>query len=155
MKQLTACFILAFFITTHFAYAETAAPAPAAGTSSASAAPAATSTPLQIKKTEPAAEAPKPPVEVVKSIKSGNYLTRSVDRLGHGFGNVAYSVLEVPYRVGKEMEQTNPVSALVAGSVKGVAWFGLRLVAGAFEAATFFIPINPLIRDFDAGWFNM
>lgn len=171
MKKLMVYFILGFLISSNLVVAEEAVsnaqPSPSAAVAApavSSAAPTPTATvatpaPAKVEtpaaRSAPAEEAPKPPRVEVKSIEPGNYFTRSVDRLGHGIGNIAYSVLEIPYRIGTELERTNPVSAVTAGSIKGVAWFGLRAVAGAIEVVTFLIPMKPLIRDFDAGWFNI
>ncbi len=152
MKKLLAFLILALFISMSTLTAEEAgAPSPETQPSETSAAVEAQTAPTEMEK--PAPEAPKPPQVEVKSIE-GNYLTRSVDRFGHGIGNVALSPLELFYQTGREIEKTHPVAAVTAGSIKGVAWFAMRAAAGAIEAATFFIPMDPLIRDIDTGWFN-
>lgn len=161
MKKLLASLAIVFLASTNVLIAEEAAPVPApaanaAAPAAATPAPAAQPVPAMAKEEvkAPVEEKAKPPRMEVKSVE-GSYFTRSVDRLGHGFGNVAYSPLEIPYQIGKDLERTNPVSAIIAGSIKGVTWFALRAVAGAIEVGTFLIPIQPLVRDFDTGWFNM
>lgn len=152
MKKLLAFLILALFISINTLVAEEAgAPSPETQPSETPAAVETQTVPAEMEK--PAPKAPKPPQVEVKSIE-GNYLTRSVDRFGHGVGNIALSPLEIFYRTGREFERTHPIAAVTAGSIKGVTWFAMRAVAGAIEVATFFIPMDPLIRDIDTGWFN-
>ena len=162
MQKLLTCFVLTFFVAANFVFAEdatqnaaptpaspsatigTPAPAPAA-TSASTTTSTQTSTPTPVSK---------PPHQEMRSVEKTNYFSESADRLGHGFGNIAFSLLEWPYRVGKEMERTDPVAATVTGTAKGLFFLVYRCAAGAVEVATFFLPLKPLIRDFDAGWFN-
>ena len=146
MKKFLSCLVLAFFMATTLLFADNSAPSAALTTPAASSSTDAT---------KPAEQASKPPRVEVRSIESGNYFTHSADRLGHGMGNIAFSLLEWPYQVGRDLEHTNPVSALFAGTVKGVVFTVLRAAAGAVEVVTFFLPMKPLIRDFDTGWFNI
>lgn len=85
---------------------------------------------------------------------SGRCVTCPAEKFGRGVSNIATSPLELPLRIGKEMEQTDPIAGFFAGSLKGVFWFAGRLIAGAFETVTFFIPTKPLICPFDAGWWS-
>ncbi len=98
-----------------------------------------------------AAEAPK--VEAMKpEAKSPGLASGIAEKFGRGLSNIAFSIFEFPYRIGKEMEVTDPIAALGSGALKGVAWAAARLVVGAFDTVTFFIPTRPMIREFDAGW---
>lgn len=90
----------------------------------------------------------------VSAIKSGYCTACPAEKLGRGCSNIALSVLEVPLRVGKEMEKTDPVAGIVSGVFKGVFWTAARLTVGVLEVATFLIPTRPLIREFDAGWWT-
>jgi putative exosortase-associated protein (TIGR04073 family) len=103
-----------------------------------------------------AAPATTPVVAEVKiaNVKKGRCVSCPADKLGRGISNMVLSALEVPLRIGKEMEKTDPTAALVAGTLKGVFWTGARLVVGAFETVTFLIPTKPMISEFDAGWWS-
>ncbi len=99
------------------------------------------------------AQEPKPTHTKVSSGRS-NYFVSSADKLGRGISNVGYSPLEIPYRIAKDIEEVNPLAAFGSGLLKGAGWGVLRLGAGVFDVATFFIPTKPIIRDFNAGWWS-
>ena len=100
------------------------------------------------------AEDAKPQAPAKTEGKHGICLTCPAEKLGRGVSNVVFSPLEIPLRVGKDMEQMDPIAAFFSGSLKGVAWGCARLVAGAFDIATFVIPTRPMISEFDAGWWS-
>lgn len=110
---------------------------------------------------EPQAPAPASPVavatkeEVVKveaAVGHRPWGSGMAEKFGRGVSNIAFSPLEVPYRIGKEMEYVDPIAGFASGALKGTVWFAARLIAGAFDVATFIIPTKPIIREFDAGW---
>ncbi len=80
--------------------------------------------------------------------------TRSAEKLGRGFTNLFFSLVEIPYHVTKEFERTDPVGAVPSGLLKGVSSAIGRACAGVFDVATFFLPSKPIISDFDAGWWT-
>ena len=64
-----------------------------------------------------------------------------IRKLGRGISNVAFGVFEVliqPYRIN---ETEGGVAALTYGVLKGVFYFGGRVVVGAVEIVTFPIPL--------------
>ena len=96
----------------------------------------------------------KAPPATIAEYKSGPCLSCAPEKFGRGLSNALYSPLEIPYRVGKEMERLNPIAAFGSGLIKGTLWFGLRLAVGAFDTVTFFVPTDPIMPDFDAGWWT-
>ena len=62
-------------------------------------------------------------------------------KLGRGLINVVTAVVEIPRQVSTEWTRTDPITGLVVGGVKGVAWGFTRFVTGLYETATFPIPV--------------
>jgi putative exosortase-associated protein (TIGR04073 family) len=80
------------------------------------------------------------------------YLAAASEQVGRGASNVFYSILELPVRIGKEMERTNPIGGFITGILKGAGWCGLRATVGVLELGTFLFPTKSPIPDFEAGW---
>jgi putative exosortase-associated protein (TIGR04073 family) len=68
-------------------------------------------------------------------------------KLGRGFANVLFGVVEVPNQITRERSEHGGAAAVTYGLGKGVAfWFG-RTLLGAYEIATFPIPpYRPLVK---------
>ena len=93
--------------------------------------------------------------EPVKAeVRKGICLSCPAEKLGRGVANLAFCGLEIPMRIGKEMEQADPVAAFVSGAVKGIVWVVVRATVGVFDVATFLIPTKPMIQPFDGGWWS-
>lgn len=63
------------------------------------------------------------------------------DKLGRGIANILTGVVEVPKNISREWRKSDPITGLIVGGVKGVGYFGTRVVVGAYETVTFPIPV--------------
>jgi len=77
-----------------------------------------------------------------------------LERLNRGFGNMVFGPLEIVNRLREEVNRTDPVNGFLPGLVKGVLWFGLREVVGAFEVVTFVLPLKPILPEFNTDWLH-
>ena len=83
-----------------------------------------------------------------------SFYSAPFERLNSGFMNMVTGPLEVPYQFKEEIKRTNWITGLLPGVVRGVTWFALREVVGAFEIGTFWLPLKPLLQPYDFGWLS-
>ena len=62
-------------------------------------------------------------------------------KLGRGISNIALSPAEWILQINELRKEYDPFTATSIGIFKGAYHFGLRLVTGAYDVATFPIPI--------------
>lgn len=74
-----------------------------------------------------------------------------VKKLGRGISNCLTSPLEIPNQMIKINEENGPVAGLTWGVVKGIGMAVARVAVGAYETATFPIPVpayyDPIITE--------
>jgi putative exosortase-associated protein (TIGR04073 family) len=73
------------------------------------------------------------------SVNKNNPLTK----LSRGFCNLVTFILEVPAEMGKVNEESGPLKAGSFGLFAGIGKACIRMLAGAYEVATFPIPFPP------------
>jgi len=61
-------------------------------------------------------------------------------KLGRGIVNVLTGWMEIPKEVAEAWRETDPITGVVVGSIKGVGYFAVRFFAGAYEILTFPMP---------------
>lgn len=83
-----------------------------------------------------------------------SFYSAPFDRANSGFVNIVTGPFELIYQLKEETKRTNYVVGLVPGLVRGVTWFALREVVGAFELATFWLPLKPHLEPFDFTWLS-
>lgn len=64
-------------------------------------------------------------------------------KLGRGIVNVLTCWVEIPRQISQDWQETDPVTGLVTGTVKGVGWGFARLASGVYETVTFPLPVPP------------
>lgn len=62
-------------------------------------------------------------------------------KLGRGIANIGTGILEIPSNIVSVTEEDGYLAGATYGIVKGIAWAVLRTTVGAYETATFLIPI--------------
>ncbi|MBI4431753.1 MAG: exosortase system-associated protein, TIGR04073 family [Candidatus Omnitrophica bacterium] len=78
-----------------------------------------------------------------------SYTEGVAQKLGRGVGNVIYSPLEIPLRVDHEITSDDYVYGVPKGALKGIVYAVGRLTVGAYEVATFPIPQDQIISNFN------
>ncbi|MBI2884917.1 MAG: exosortase system-associated protein, TIGR04073 family [Candidatus Omnitrophica bacterium] len=64
-----------------------------------------------------------------------------IHKLGRGASNVVTCWIEIPKNFHLGMQETNPVTGMFGGLLKGFGMAATRLVIGAYEVVTFPIPV--------------
>ncbi len=72
-----------------------------------------------------------------------DYGTGVGQKLGRGLGNVAFGWLEIPKGIQDVGDQRNFIAGLTWGPLQGIGKALVRTVAGAYEVATFPVPLPP------------
>lgn|SRR3989338_4158156 len=81
------------------------------------------------------------------------YFGGLIERLSHGFSNIIYGPLEIPYRLKEDIKRYDPLRGILPGMLRGVGWTAIREVAGVFQVVTFYAPgLGPNLKDFDTDW---
>ena len=75
-----------------------------------------------------------------------------LERASHGFSNIIYGPIEIPYQLKEEVKRTDPVRGLIPGVVRGVSWMCAREAVGFYELFTFYAHGGPKLKDFDTNW---
>jgi putative exosortase-associated protein (TIGR04073 family) len=85
------------------------------------------------------------------SVCGVSFADDAVDKLGRGLSNVITSPLEIPRGMGHAGEKNGFFAGVTTGLLKGTANFVKRALVGAFEVATFPVPVPedyaPIIDD--------
>ena len=68
---------------------------------------------------------------------------KMLHKLGRGVLNVFTSPVEIPRNIAIEWDRTDPVTGIIMGGVKGIAWGFARFATGVYEAFTFPLPVPP------------
>ncbi len=63
-----------------------------------------------------------------------------LDKLGRGIANICFSWAELPMKIYDTNEEDGGIAAVTTGTLKGVYFTGKRIVVGALEVVTFFMP---------------
>lgn len=84
-----------------------------------------------------------------------SHFSKSMNRLGSGFSNIAYGPLEVFYNLKEESKRDGYFKGAVPGLVKGLMWFGIREGVGIFEVVTFAAPMDPHLEPFNTEWLSL
>lgn len=75
----------------------------------------------------------------------------AIKKLGRGICNVITSPFEIIEQIQRTNNSDGPYAAITYGVLKGVAMIGVRAVVGAYEIATFPIPLprgyKPILKD--------
>lgn len=79
-----------------------------------------------------------------------DYGTGAGKKLGRGISNVAFGWLEFPKGIQDVGDQNNFIAAITWGPIYGLGRAVVRTVAGAYEVATFPVPLpqnfEPLVK---------
>jgi putative exosortase-associated protein (TIGR04073 family) len=67
-------------------------------------------------------------------------------KLGRGFGNLFTGWMELPYNVGEHYNKRNPGGSLGVGLIHGTTMALGRMLSGAVEVVTFWMPFPPGYR---------
>ena len=78
---------------------------------------------------------------IAGSCASDIFAQNAVRKLGRGFANILTGFLELPQSIVDVSEEEGPLAAVTYGIVKGLALSVLRTGVGAYEIATFLIPL--------------
>ena len=62
-------------------------------------------------------------------------------KLGRGIANTASGWLEIYHQMEETTKKDGPLAGVTTGSIKGVLKATYRTLIGAYETATFFIPV--------------
>ncbi|MBI1978239.1 MAG: exosortase system-associated protein, TIGR04073 family [Candidatus Omnitrophica bacterium] len=81
-----------------------------------------------------------------------SYYSAALSRLNSGFINIVTGPIELVSHVRTEVQNSDPLQGFIPGVVKGITWFGIREVVGAFEVVTFLIPWKPHLKPVDLEW---
>lgn len=65
---------------------------------------------------------------------------KMLHKLGRGIVNVLTGWMEIPKEIAEAWRETDPVTGLVVGGIKGVGYTVVRTVAGVYEIFTFPMP---------------
>jgi putative exosortase-associated protein (TIGR04073 family) len=80
-----------------------------------------------------------------------SYSDTAVKKLGRGIANVATCPFELTNQMQRVNNTEGPFAGATYGALKGVAMIGVRAVVGAYEIATFLIPLprgyKPILKD--------
>lgn len=83
-----------------------------------------------------------------------SFYSAPIERFNSGFMNIVTGPVELFYQPTKEITRTSPLQGLLPGIFRGVSWFALREVVGAFEIVTFPIPWKPHLKPLDSDWLH-
>ncbi len=85
------------------------------------------------------------------SIATPAYCDNALKKLGRGVCNVVTCPFELPEQIQRTNNSDGPMAGLTVGILKGVAMIGVRAIVGAYEIATFPIPLpkhyGPVLKD--------
>lgn len=84
-----------------------------------------------------------------------SYYSAALSRLNSGFVNIVTGPIELANHVRAEIQNSDPLQGFLPGAVKGITWFGIREVVGAFEVVTFLIPWKPHLKPVDLEWVSV
>jgi putative exosortase-associated protein (TIGR04073 family) len=65
---------------------------------------------------------------------------RMLHKLGRGIANVLTGWMEIPKEIAEAWRETDPITGLIVGTIKGVGYTIVRVVAGVYEILTFPMP---------------
>lgn len=77
------------------------------------------------------------------------YTAGVAQKFSRGVGNIVYAPAEIFLQVSNEMTSEDYVYAAPKGLLKGLFYAAGRLVVGAYEVVTFFVPQDPIIPNFN------
>jgi putative exosortase-associated protein (TIGR04073 family) len=82
---------------------------------------------------------------------AATYADDAVEKLGRGTANVITSPCEMSQQMGRVTEEKGPIAGLTWGTFQGAVSMVQRAAVGAFEMATFPLPIpknySPVLTD--------
>ena len=76
---------------------------------------------------------------------AGDYFDAAGTKLGRGLENIATSPAEIPCTVEEEMHKGDRILRFFSGAGLGTVYFLRRVLIGATETVTFFIPMERTI----------
>ena len=74
------------------------------------------------------------------------YFNRSGEKFGRGVVNIAFSGLEIPKSIEEGIENDQPYKTVLVNPVHGVFSMLGRVLVGAYEVTTFWIPQRPILK---------
>lgn len=98
---------------------------------------------------------------IVAGLAAPAYCDGPVKKLGRGICNVLTCPFEIFEQMSRVHKESGPMAGVTYGLLKGVGMTGVRAVVGAYEVATFPVPVpgdyEPILRDpefffQDVGW---
>ena len=81
-----------------------------------------------------------------------SFYSAPLERLNSGFTNILTGPFELINQPRIEIKSSDPIRGFIPGLFKGVTWFAIREIVGAFEIGTFIIPWKPHLKPFDIDW---
>lgn len=90
-------------------------------------------------------------VMVIMSGAAAAYAGDAMEKLGRGTANVATCAFELPQSMGETCEEKGPFAGFTWGVFDGIVNVVKRAAVGAYEIATFALPIprnyEPIVKD--------
>ncbi len=74
-----------------------------------------------------------------------------MDKLGRGIANICFSWAELPIKVYDTNQEDGGIAAITTGVIKGVYYTAARIIVGATEVVTFWMPLPGAAGDGDLG----
>ena len=74
-------------------------------------------------------------------IQSDCFAQNMLRKLGRGVSNIATGAFEIPKAIQESFYDDGPIAAVTYGVLDGIYKFMVRTVVGAYETATFPIPL--------------
>ena len=65
---------------------------------------------------------------------------KALHKLGRGIANILTGWMEIPKEIAEAWRETDPFTGFIVGSIKGIGYTVVRIVAGFYEILTFPMP---------------
>jgi putative exosortase-associated protein (TIGR04073 family) len=65
---------------------------------------------------------------------------KAMHKLGRGLSNILTGWMEIPKEIAVAWRETDPITGVIIGSIKGTGYFVARFFAGFYEVFTFPMP---------------